>query len=127
MNTTIKKIFAGFLAAVLFVFLAAVPVYAASPWAKETTYWGKTRGKLAFGLKNTLLGWMAPWAESRSSKYKSEWEGFSAGFGEFVIDTTAGVVQLVTFPIPVDFPDIGQGLPIPNPNRHAVMFQKARK
>jgi len=127
MNTTVKASLRLFLGAVFFVSLTVPLVHAASPWAKETTYGSKTQGKLAFGLKNTLFGWMAPWAEARAPQYKSEWEGFSAGIGEAVIDTAAGVVQLATFLIPVDFPDIGHGLPIPDPNWHPVMFQKAQK
>lgn len=127
MNTPVKKIFALLGGVVLFVSFAAAPACLASPWAQEPTYWGKTKGKLAFGLKNTLFGWMAPWAESKSPKYRSEWEGFSAGMGELLLDTGAGVFQLATFFIPVDFPDIGHGLPIPNPDWHPVTFAKSQK
>ena len=127
MNTTVKKIFVLFFGAMIAASFADTPARAASPWAQETTYGGKTQGKLAFGLKNTLFGWMAPWAESRSPKYRSEWEGFSAGIGEMVIDTGAGIVQLATFFVPVDFPDIGHGLPIPSPDWHPVMFAKSQK
>lgn len=127
MNTGSKHPLKIFPAVIIAIALFAATGYAASPWAKETTYWGKTRGKLAFGLKNSLLGWMAPWAQARSSKYKTEWEGFSAGFGEILVDTSAGLVQLATFFIPADFPDIGHGLPIPNPDWHPVMFAKSEK
>lgn len=124
MNITAKKIVAA--VAILAFFVSALPVsaHAASPWAKEATYWGKTKGKLAFGLKNTFLGWMTPWAESRSPKYKKEWEGFSVGMWGLIVNTLGGFVQLATFYIPADFPDIGHGLPIPDPNWHPVMYQK---
>lgn len=127
MNTGARRGLKSFLCLVIVTVLFASTGHAASPWAKEPTYWGKTRGKLAFGLKNSLLGWMAPWAQARSSKYKTEWEGFSAGFGEILVDTSAGLVQLATFFIPADFPDIGHGLPIPNPDWHPVMFAKSEK
>jgi len=127
MNTLINKTSGMILGAVFFVSLVATPARAASPWAQETTYEGKTKGKLEFGLKNTLFGWMAPWAESKVPKYKTEWEGFSVGIGKVVVDTAAGIVQLATFFVPVDFPDIGYGLPIPSSDWHPVMFQKAQK
>lgn len=127
MNITVNKIFALILGIVFCVSCAVMPVHAASPWAKETTYGEKTKGKLAFGLKNSLLGWMTPWAEAGNPKYKKPWEGFSAGMGGLVINTAAGLVQLVTFYIPVDFPDVGYGLAIPDPNRKVVMFQKKSK
>lgn len=127
MNTTARKSWASLLWTVFFIFLTTVPVHAASPWSQKPTYWAKTRGKFVFGLKNTLFGWMAPWAEARAPQYKTEWEGFSAGVGECVIDTSAGLVQLGTFFIPVDFPDIGYGLPIPDPHWHPVAFTKTKK
>ena len=127
MNITVKRFLGLFSGAVLFISLAVTPVHAASPWVKETTYGGKTRGKFVFGLKNTLFGWMAPWAEARAPQYKSEWEGFSAGIGEAVVDTAAGVVQLATFMIPADFPDIGYGLPIPAPNWRPPVYAKKQK
>ncbi len=98
-------------------FSGLASAHAASPWADKQGYGPRTGGKLAFGLKNTLLGWMTPWAEAKNPKYSKEWVGFSAGFGEGLINTGAGVVQLATFLIPVDFPDIGYGLPIPDPER----------
>lgn len=95
--------------------LSSVPAHAASPWMEKQSYGAKTLGKLGFGLKNSLLGWMTPWAEAKNPKYQNEWTGFSAGIGEGVIYTAGGVVQLATFFVPVDFPDMGYGLPIPDP------------
>ncbi len=93
----------------------------ASTWAKKKSYGAKTAGKLGFGLKHTLGSWLFWWTESREPQYQKEWQGFSVGIGKSVIYTASGVVQLVTFFIPVDFPDMGIGLHIPSkecPNRH---------
>ena len=112
-----KKMFAG-LSLALFVL---IPQAQASPWAKNSGYFGKTAGKLAFGLKHILLGWTAPWLEANEPKYKREWEGFCAGMGKGIVYEGAGLIQTVTFPIPIDFPDIGQGLHLP---KHATASQK---
>ena len=99
-------------------FLAAVmPADAASPWMEKQGYGGKTWGKFCFGIKNSLLGWMTPWAEAKNPKYQAQWIGYSAGIGEGVIYMAGGVIQLATFFVPVDFPDMGYGLPIPDPER----------
>ena len=82
---------------------------AASPWAEKETYGGKVAGKLEFGLKNTLFGWMQMFQEAQNPKHKTEWEGFCLGIGQGAVYMVAGVVQLATFPIPVDFPDVGDG------------------
>ncbi len=96
---------------------AVVPAYAASPWMEKQGYGGKTWGKFCFGVKNSLLGWMTPWAEAKNPKYQAPWIGYSAGIGEGLIYTAGGLIQLATFFIPVDFPDMGWGLPIPDPER----------
>lgn len=127
MNTIAKRSLTLMVVAVFFMSCVASQANAASPWVKETTYGEKTKGKLVYGLKNSLLGWMTPWAEARSPKYKKQWEGFSAGIGGMLLNTAAGLVQLATFYIPVDFPDVGYGLAIPDPNRKVVMFQKSSK
>ncbi len=114
-NINKSRFFLTFGLAVCLLFSGLAPAYAASPWAEKQGYWPKTGGKLVFGLKNSLLGWMTPWAEAKNPKYAKEWVGFSAGFGEGVIYTAGGVSQLATFFIPVDFPDMGYGLPIPDP------------
>ena len=126
MNIQNKRLIVLLAALGLFFSLAA-PSQAASPWTKETTYGGKTLGKLGFGLKNTLFGWMTPWNESWNPKYPNAWTGFSAGIGGMVVNTTAGLVQLSTFFIPVDFPDVGYGLRIPDPDHKTVPFTKSSK
>ncbi len=93
----------------------------ASPWTKKEGYWNKTGGKFVFGLKHSLFSWTSWWTESREPQYKKEWHGFNVGLGKTVVYTATGLIQLVTFFIPVDVPNIGIGLHIPNkecPHRH---------
>lgn len=93
----------------------------ASPWAKKEGYWPKTGGKFVFGLKHSLFSWTSWWTESKEPKYDKEWEGFNVGIGKTVVYTAAGLIQLATFFIPVDFPNIGIGIHIPSkecPDRH---------
>ncbi len=87
----------------------------ATPWAKNPTYASKTGGKLAFGLTNTLLGWTTMFVEAKQPEYKTDWEGFCVGISRSIFNTAAGLVQLATFPVPVDFPDVGRGIHIPTP------------
>ena len=116
MNIKVSRSFFALIVTASFIFSGVAPAHA-SPWAEKKTYGEKTIGKLGFGLKNSLLGWMTPWAEARNSKYSKQWVGFSAGIGKGVIHMIGGVIQLGTFFIPIDFPDIGQGLPIPDPEK----------
>lgn len=95
----------------------AIPAHAASPWMEKPSYGEKIWGKFCFGLKNSLWGWVTPWAEAKNPKYPSKWAGFSAGMGEGVIYTAGGLIQLATFFVPLDFPDMGYGLPIPDAER----------
>ncbi|OQA56289.1 MAG: hypothetical protein BWY42_01073 [Candidatus Omnitrophica bacterium ADurb.Bin277] len=84
----------------------------ATPWAEKQTYGEKIRGKLAFGLRNTFLGWTEMFSEPKRYKFdlnKSEWEGFCMGISKFVFYTAGGLIQLASFPVPVDFPDVGEG------------------
>jgi hypothetical protein len=111
-----KPLWAFAVFAVLFL-SGLMTAYAASPWASKQDYGGKTWGKFCFGIKNSLLGWMTPWAEAKNPKYQAQWMGYSAGIGEGVVYTAGGLIQLATFFIPVDFPDMGYGLPIPDPER----------
>ena len=117
MNTRNKRIFTAVAVTVFLFSLFVCRADAASPWAEKKGYGARTAGKLGFGLKNTLLGWMTPWAEAKNPKYPNTWAGYSAGVGEALVYTAGGLVQLVTFFVPVDFPDMGYGLPIPDPER----------
>jgi len=117
------------LAAVCFIFMfflwSCPEKAAASPWAEKEGYGAKTGGKLVFGLKHTLFSWMNPWAESHDPVYETHWTGFCAGIGKSVIYTAAGAIQLVTFPIPVDFPNVGLGMHIPA--NHIGVVAKGQK
>lgn len=117
MNIKNKKFFQALILSACFFLSAILPAYAASPWMEKQGYGAKTWGKFCFGIKNSLLGWMTPWAEAKNPKYPTQWAGYSAGVGEGVIYTAGGLVQLATFFVPVDFPDMGWGLPIPDPER----------
>ncbi len=96
----------------VFLFLFSSSAFA-SPWAENPGYFPKVFGKLGFGLKNTFLGWTQMFIESTQPKYKTDWEGFCVGMAGALIYTGNGLVHLVTFPIPVDVPDLGKGVHIP--------------
>ena len=117
MNTKNNRLFLALVVATGLFLLAVMPAHAASPWMEKQSYGAKTWGKFCFGIKNSLLGWMTPWAEAKNPKYSAQWIGYSAGIGEGVIYTAGGLIQLATFFIPADFPDVGYGLPIPDPER----------
>lgn len=115
MNTKIK------ISLIIFFCLMLNQTASASPWAKKEGYFEKTGGKFTHGLKHSLFSWMIWWTESREKNYKNQWEGFSAGIGKSVVYTAGGLIQLATFPAPLDFPNFGIGLHIPGkqcPNRH---------
>lgn len=104
-----KKIFL----IVLMTWIAGAPSLAASPWAENPTYGSKMKGKFRYGLKNFFLGWTAMFIEPYQPKYKKHWEGFCVGIAQTAFYTTNGLIHLATFPIPVDFPDVGRGIHIP--------------
>lgn len=87
----------------------------ASPWAHKEGYWAKTGGKFMFGVKHTLFSWLVPYMETYEPQYAEQWDGFCAGMGKSVVYMATGMIQLITFPIPVDFPDIGLGLHVVDP------------
>jgi len=104
---SMKKTFAIPLAA----FLICQTAYA-SPWAEKKSYGEKTAGKFLFGLKNATLGWTEIFTEPQEHKYqlqRAEWEGLCNGISKSVFYTANGLIHLATFPIPVDFPDMGEG------------------
>ncbi len=93
----------------------------ASEWAKNEGYFPRIGAKFMFGLKYTLFSFAEPWLESNEPEYEREWTGFCNGIGKMMVFEAAGLIQLVTFPIPVDFPDVGIGLHLPSkdcPMRH---------
>ena len=107
-----KKKLAGFFV-VLMMTLQVLPGWAASPWTTGKRYRDRMEGKFVFGLKTTLFSWMNPWPEANDPQYETRWTGFCVGIGKAFVYTVAGMIQLVTFPITIDFPDIGQGMHIP--------------
>ena len=109
----------------VFFFYSCPDHAAASPWAEKEGYGSKTGGKLVFGLKHTLFSWMNPWAEAHDPVYETHWTGFCSGIGKSVVYTAAGAIQLVTFPIPVDFPNVGLGMHIPA--NHIGVVAKGQK
>ncbi|HCM41939.1 MAG TPA: hypothetical protein PLY88_07755 [Candidatus Omnitrophota bacterium] len=105
-----KKILTLFFAACLLIQQTG----SASPWSEGKNYSEKTGGKAVFGVKNTLLGWTAIFTETIKYEYhlekKKGWEGFCVGIAKSVLYTATGAIHLVTFPIPVDFPNMGEGV-----------------
>ncbi len=85
-----------------------------SPWAEKETYGEKAGGKAIFGAKNLLLGWTTLFTEPVKYRYylekKKSWQGLCVGISKTVLYTATGAIQLVTFPIPVDFPNMGEGV-----------------
>ncbi len=85
-----------------------------SPWAEGKTYGEKVGGKAIFGAKNLLLGWTSLFTEPVKYGYflekKKSWEGLCYGISKTVLYTATGAIHLVTFPIPVDFPNMGEGV-----------------
>ena len=80
--------------------------FAASPWLSGETYGDRISGKMQFGLKNVLLGWVDLFYEpNKAANEKTNvWAGAGKGLVDTVMNIGGGAFHLVTFPIPVDFP-----------------------
>lgn len=91
---------------VLAVLLSCSPAFAASPWTEADSYKGKTIGKLDFGLKNLLGGWME--LINRPVKYHQEDKSFTkgavVGLYNAAVYTIGGALHTGTFFLPVDVP-----------------------
>jgi hypothetical protein len=85
---------------------AAFAAVEASPWTQNETYADRVTGKLQFGITNTLLGWIDLFYEPNryANEKKNIWAGVGKGLVDALVNTVGGAFQLVTFPIPVDFP-----------------------
>lgn len=75
-----------------------------SPWTREQGWASRARGKLLFGLKNTLFGWTEPFTRSyeagkRNRSIVPGALGFLEGLGYGVIDTIGGAQHVLTFPV----------------------------
>ena len=72
-----------------------------SPWKKRTGWGRQAQGKLAFGARNTLLGWTEvvtePYAAAQHGR--SVAGGLVKGLWNGLADTLGGAAHLVTFPI----------------------------
>ena len=99
---------------IIFLVLAVMLVspalsFAASPWTEGETYGDRVSGKLQFGLKNTLFGWLDLFFEpvraaSGCNDCENVWTGIVKGFTDAVINEVGGAVHLITFPLVVDLP-----------------------
>ncbi len=100
--------------AVVFFMVVAPMGFAASPWTEEKTYGDRISGKLAFGLTNTLLGWIDLFAEPNkyANEGKNVWAGVGKGLVDTVVNTVGGALHLITFPIPADLPLPDNGVDI---------------
>ena len=72
-----------------------------SPWANERGWANQARGKFAFGLKNTLLGWTEIFTEpyEAAKNHRNVAVGVGHGLLNGFVDTAGGAAHLVTFPI----------------------------
>lgn len=81
--------------------LSLTKSYTASPWTGETGYANRAIGKLAFGVKNLLLGWTDLFVEPKETMDAGGnlLTGIGIGVKDAVENELGGVVHLVTFPI----------------------------
>lgn len=72
-----------------------------SAWTQEAGYRARAKGKLLFGAKNALLGFMELYNEPRDAKREGRklMVGIGHGLRNMVGDTVGGLLHLVTFPI----------------------------
>ncbi len=110
------KIMALLVVALLF----SSSAFAASPWTTEPTYGKKVAGKLDFGAKNLLGGWIAllPCHSGCAKNHYKTCPGMccvkSLGTGVMnaVVYTVGGALHTATFFIPVDVPLPNNGVQI---------------
>ncbi len=83
-----------------------------SPWVNKQGWGSQAMGKLAYGAKNTLLGWTKlvsePYAAHRDGR--SVGTGIGRGVLDAAGDTVGGAANVVTFPltnVDVRLPDGG--------------------
>ncbi len=85
---------------------------AGSPWVNEQGWGSQAMGKLAYGAKNTLLGWTKLFSEpyAASQAGRSVVTGIGRGVLDAAGDTVGGAANVVTFPltnVDVRLPDGG--------------------
>ena len=75
--------------------------YTPSPWTSEVGWANRAKGKLAFGVKNTLLGWTELFMEPKKAIDSGDnfFVGLGMGLKNGVENTLGGVVHVVSFPL----------------------------
>ena len=75
--------------------------YTPSPWTQEVGWGARAKAKLAFGVKNALLGWTELVTEPKRAMDEGDnfFVGLGMGVKNGVENTLGGVVHTVTFPL----------------------------
>ena len=119
MNKTLKVF-----ALLAIALLAATSAFAASSWTQEDTYGKKIAGKLDYGVKNLLGGWLAvvPGVDNSGCDVDSGKDGccpgvccvkkMGMGLVNAVAYTVGGALNVATFPVTVDVPILNDGIQI---------------
>ena len=93
--------------------LSTTSNYTPSPWTTQVGYKNRACGKLAFGLKNALLGWTELVTEPKEALDVGDnfFVGLFKGLRNGVVNELGGVIHLVTFPFTnLDAPLPGGGI-----------------
>ena len=91
----------GLWVGVLALVAAPTLALAASPWAAEQGWGNQAKGKLVYGVKNTLLGWTELFTEPKEAMDSGGnfFVGLGKGVKNAVFDELGGAVHIATFPI----------------------------
>ena len=77
----------------------------ASPWTSQSGYGNQAIGKLGFGVKNLLLGWLDLFKEPAEAGSADCLKGVGYGIKDTIENELGGAVHTVTFFLPqVDAP-----------------------
>jgi hypothetical protein len=83
--------------------LSFTDAYIPSEWVAQEGYLAQAKGKLLFGGKNALLGWLELYNEPRQAVREDQpramLRGIGYGLANMVGDTLGGALHLATFPI----------------------------
>lgn len=91
--------------------------YTPSPWTSEMGYSNRALGKLGFGVKNLLVGWVDLFTEPKEAVDAGEnfFVGLGIGLKDALFNELGGAVHIVTFPI--------TGIDAPLPEGGTTLFQ----
>jgi len=103
--------------------MIATSAFAASAWTQEDTYGKKVAGKLDYGVKNLLGGWLAILPCSSGCDMDKDTNAkpycpihctkkLGLGLVNAVAYTVGGALNVATFPVPVDIPILNEGIKI---------------